>query len=156
MNRLTILARPTRLTLVTITALLCLASANCSGFRKVLPGGPKMTDATFACVKTAESRNLVDLLSQSGAAQIQSGTSDLALLTLMTLLKGSDVANKLGVLMPCTVQGSIDPRWILCTDEYTQKCSQIPVMSLCHFDGQPLGLGLLWKPSRLTADGFND
>jgi hypothetical protein len=45
---------------------------------------------------------------------------------------------------------------VLCTEDWSLKCQQIPINAQVHFAGRPIGPGLLWKPSRLTAGSFND
>lgn len=92
----------------------------------------------------------------SGQAVSVLGSLDERAATVMQIMTAFGQGDPFGVILPVSLQGSPVQRWILCTDEYTAKCKQIPVNSVIHFAGRPIESGLLWKPTRLTVEGFND
>jgi hypothetical protein len=145
--------RPLLLTLLSLLfplflPLLLLPLSACSAFRAVIPGGVSPSDAEWSGVKSGPVVSVVGIADPRAEAAI----------TLLELLGQADPLG-LGVLMPVTMVGEEQPRWVLCAegkDGYAEKCRAIPLMAEVHFAGRPLGPGLLWLPTRLTASDFND
>lgn len=126
------------LTLVTFALCSVLFLPGCATFRAVMPGGVSPSDAEWDGVKTGEVVSIASQLDPRAAA-------------LETVLGLLGQGTQLGVLMPVTVAGETQPRWILCLGDFTAKCAGIPINSAVHFAGSPIGPGLVWRPSRLTA-----
>lgn len=120
--------------------------AGCSTLRTILPGGPTMADFEFDGVKSAEPTPIVGTLDERAGA---------ALAVLAAL--GGERADPFGVLLPLVPIGATEPRWVLCpAGKMAEKCREIPLQATVHFVGRPIGPGLLWQPSLLTADHFDD
>lgn len=141
-NRSNRSARSTRF-LLCLVLVSFVALSGCSMLRTLLPGGPTLADIEFHGVKSGEPISVIGTLDPR--AEVAAG--------VLSLLGQSD---PFGVVMPVLLVGQDQPRYILCTEEWVSKCKAIPLNSQVHFAGQPVGSGLLWKPSRLTASGFDD
>lgn len=110
-------------------------------FRSIFPGGVKPAHAEWEGVKSAPMISpdiMIDPI--LGAA--------------FSVFLGVDTQKILGVL-PVILIGETTPRYVLCDGEYIEKCKAFPVFAKVHFAGESIGPNL-WKPSRLTADDFND
>jgi hypothetical protein len=60
-------------------------------------------------------------------------------------------AKPVGVLLPITRVGETKPWWVFCpAGEMEQTCTSIPSNARVAFSGQPLGVGGVWVPTRLT------
>ena len=119
------------------------ALSGCASLRALVPGGVTPADAEWSGVKSGQAVSIVGTVDpRAGAAAV-----------VLDLLGQAD---PVGVLLPVTLIGETQPRWVLCTDAFAAKCRAIPLNAKVNFAGQPIGPGVLWKPSRLTADDFND
>jgi hypothetical protein len=132
-----------RLVAVLIVVICGLCLSSCSALRTLRPGGATIADLEFDGVKSAEVVSVI-------------GTIDSRVAAVSVLLEALGQADPVGVLMPITPIGSTEVRWVLCAEQWAAKCRAIPLQAKVHFAGQPIGPGLLWKPSRVTADDFND
>jgi hypothetical protein len=136
---------PTALT-VCLLLLCCLATSSCATLRTLIPGGVTASDAEWSGIKSSSHISITGIAAADPRAQAAIGILD--------ILGQSD---PLGVLLPVTLVGETVPRWILCeAGPMADKCRQIPLNAKVHFAGSPIGPGLLWRPTRLTADDFND
>lgn len=130
--------------LLSVSALFLLL-AGCAGMRALIPGGVTAADMEFSGVKAGQPVPLfgtIDPKSGGGAGA--------------ALLEGLVEADLLGSLMPVKLLGAEEPRWILCTEKFAKKCREIPLNAEVHVAGQPVGAGMLWRPTRLTAANFDD
>lgn len=120
----------------------------CAAFRALNPfDGVRAADAEFHGTKAGEPISLT--------ATVAGTLNDRAALAA-TLLGALGHSDPLGVLLPVAVVGEAQPRYVLCVDAMAEKCRQIPINAEVSFAGRPIGPGLLWKPSRLTAANYND
>lgn len=126
--------------------ILCLSSVSCATLRTLIPGGVTASDSEWHGVKSGPHISITGIAAADPRAQAAIGILD--------ILGQSD---PLGVLLPVTMIGETVPRWVLCeAGTFADKCKQIPLNAKVHFAGNPIGPGLLWRPTRLTADDFND
>lgn len=133
---------------VSLALVLAVLLSGCAAFRVLNPfDSVSASDAEWDAVKSGE----VISLTATIAGAVDERASLIA--SILSVLGNSD---PLGVLMPVSMVGDPTPRYILCSENFYQKCKQIPLNSKIHFAGKPVGPGLLWKPTRLTAEGFND
>lgn len=126
---------------VTGLIFLTVSLAGCAMWRAITPGGVTPADAEWEGVKSAQMISpdiMIDPV--VGAA--------------FSVFLGVDTGKILGIL-PVTPIGETLPKYVLCTDKYVEKCKDIPVFAKVHVAGEAIGPNL-WKPSRLTADDFND
>lgn len=126
-----------------LVVLAVLGLTGCSALRTLVPGGVTAADAEWSGVKSGPPVSIVGAIDPRAA-------------TVAALLEGLGQEDPVGVLLPLTLIGETKPRWVLCADELAAKCREIPLNAKVKFSGQPIGPGLLWKPSRLVADDFND
>lgn len=126
-----------------LTLPLFLSLTGCAMLRTILPGGPTMSDAEWFGIKSGPAVSIIGTVDDRAAS---------AALILQTLGQ----TDPLGVLLPVTLLGETQPRWILCTGKLAAKCQAFPLNAKIHFAGQVVGPGILWKPTRLTADDFDD
>lgn len=125
---------------------LALATTGCSAFRALNPfDSVSAADAEFTGVKSGPVVGLTPTLA---------GALDPRASALADLLGVFGQSDPVGVVMPVNLPGETAPRWILCVDSFKEKCRQIPLNSQIHFAGRPAGI--FWRPSRLTAENFND
>lgn len=124
---------------LSLFTLLSLSTMSCASLRALMPGGVTPSDAEWTGVKSGPPVSVASSLDPRAAA-------------LDTILGLIGQGNSLGVVMPVLLPGETQPRWILCTGDFTQKCVNIPINTKVKFAGSPIGPGILWKPSRLTVD----
>lgn len=130
-----------------LAVLLALTTVGCSAFRALNPfDSVSAADAEFTGVKSGPVVGVTPTLAGALPDPRASALAD--------LLGAFGQSDPVGVLMPVSLVGETAPRWVLCADRFREKCQQIPVNSVIHFAGRPAGI--FWRPSRLTADGFND
>lgn len=137
--------------LIFIALISLIGLSGCAAFRTLIPGGVTASDAEWSGIKSGEPISIVgSIIALDDRAQ--------AVSNLLSMLgQNQQDTLGLGVLLPVVIIGETQPWWILCnTDEMVDKCRRIPINAKVHFAGSPIGPGLLWKPSRLTADDFND
>lgn len=125
--------------LMLLPALFC----GCASLRALIPGGVTAADAEWSGIKSGPTVSIVASLDPRIAA-------------LGPLLTLTGQADPVGVLLPVTLVGETAPRWVLCESKLVAKCNAIPLNASVSFAGLPLGPGILWRPSRLTAKGVND
>jgi len=123
---------------VLLVPLLAPLLSGCASLRAIIPGGVSPSDAEWDGVKTAEVVSIAGAIDPRAAA-------------IETILGFLGRGNQLGVLMPVAVAGETQPRWVLCTGDFTTKCASIPINTKVHFAGAALGPGLVWRPTRLTS-----
>lgn len=128
---------------VVLLALTVLSLSGCATWRALVPGGVLATDSEWSGIKSGQPVSITASLDPRAAP----------LGPLLALLGQSD---PLGVLLPVTLVGETQPRWVVCDTDLAAKCVSIPLNAEVHFAGTPIGPGLLWKPKRLTAANFND
>lgn len=126
-----------------LTILTTLSGCGSTGVFRTLFTNVSSSDIEFTAVKSGEPVPLAG-----------SVNSDLDRLIAVMNAFGADttIADLLGVVLPVSVIGTNEKRFILCTDEYIAKARLIPMNAKITFSGQPVGPGLLWKPSRLTFE----
>lgn len=130
-----------------LAALLVLAGCGTSGVLRTLFTGVTSADAEFTGVKSGPA--------VSAASTINPEAGQLS--AVLTALGQEDPLSRyLGVIMPVLLLNETQPRWILCTEEMIKKCQGIPLNARVQFSGKAVGPGLLWKPARLTAEGYDD
>jgi hypothetical protein len=133
---------------LSVFALVVFIASGCSALRVLNPfDSVSAKDAEWSGIKSGEPVSVT--ASIGGAVDERAGL-------LATLLAASGQGDPLGVLMPLLIVGETAPRWVLCDEKLTLKCKQIPLNAEVKFAGRPIGPGLIWKPSRLTAANFND
>lgn len=115
----------------------------CASLRALIPGGVTAADAEWSGIKSGPTVSILASLDTRVAA-------------LGPLLTLTGQADPVGVLLPVTLVGETAPRWVLCSDKLVVKCNAIPLNARVNFAGLPIGPGILWRPSRLTAAGVND
>jgi hypothetical protein len=144
-----LLPRLEKIAALCIPLLLALALAGCgsSGVFRTLFTGVSSADAEFSGVKSGPA------ISAAGAINPEAGQ----LSSLLTALgQGDPLSQYLGVIMPVLLLNETQPRWIICSDKLIVKCQGIPLNAKVQFSGKPIGPGLLWRPTRLTAEGYDD
>jgi hypothetical protein len=120
-----------------------LSGCGSSGVFRTLFTGVTAADAEFSGVKSGPA------ISAAGAINPEAGQ----LSSILAALGQGDPLSQLGVIMPVLLLSETQPRWILCAgDEMIKKCQGIPLNAKVQFSGQPIGPGLLWRPTRLTID----
>lgn len=130
-----------------LAVLLALSGCGSSGVFRTLFTGVSSADAEFSGVKSGPA------ISAAGAINPEAGQ----LSSLLTALGQDDpLSQYLGVIMPVLLLNETQPRWILCSDEMIKKCQGIPLNAKVRFSGKAIGPGLLWRPTRLTAEGYDD
>jgi len=115
----------------------------CASLRAIIPGGVSPADAEWSGIKSGATVSILASLDPRATA-----------LTPLLALTGQ--ADPVGVLLPVTLVGETIPRWVLCEAKLAQKCNSIPLNAHVSFAGLPVGPGILWRPSRLTAAGTDD
>lgn len=129
-----------------IVVLLSILLSGCATLRALNPfDSVTASDIEFSGKKTGEVMPLTVSLA---------GVLDERLGSIAQLLSSLGQDDPLGVIMRLDVVGEISPRYILCTEQWVAKCKGIVVNDTVHFAGKPAGL--YWRPSRLTAEHFND
>lgn len=139
---------PVPIVLIALT-LLCLSLSACgsSGIFRMLFTGVSSADIEFSGIKSGPVISAASAINPE-AAQISN---------LISAFGQENPLNQyLGVLMPVLMIDTTEPRWILCTDEWIKKCSAIPLNAKIQFSGKVVGPGLVFKPTRLTAEDFDD
>jgi hypothetical protein len=132
-------------TLVLLT--LTLSGCGTSGVLRTLFTDVSSADAEFSGVKSGPA--------VSAASTINPDAGRLS--SILTALGQDDpLSQYLGVVMPVLLLNETEPRWILCADKLIKKCQGIPLNAKVQFSGKAIGPGLLWRPSRLTAEGYDD
>lgn len=119
-----------------------LAAASLTGcaanWRAIMPGGVTAADAEWSGVKTGQTVSIIGSLDPRAA-------------TVGILLQALGQDDPLGVLLPLTLPGETQPRWVLCEAKLAHECNIIPLNVKVDFAGSPIGPGLLWRPTRLKA-----
>lgn len=136
-----------------VLTFLLLSSTGCAAWRAVVPGGVTPADAEFSGVKSGEPISLTAHLAKA-VSQTEPRAQNIA--NLLSVLNIFGVDDPLGVLLPITLVGETNPRFVICERELVVKCKNIPLNAKVNFAGEAVGGGVLWRPKRLTADNFND
>lgn len=126
-----------------------LSGCGSSGVFRTLFTGVTAADAEFSGVKSGPA------ISAAGAINPEAGQLSSV---LAALGQGDPLSQYLGVIMPVLMLNETQPRWILCAGDamMIKKCRGIPLNAKVQFSGQAIGPGLLWRPTRLTAEGYDD
>ena len=138
--------------LALLALLLCSCAAN---WRAIMPGGVSAADAEWDGVKTAPAVSILASLDPRAAG-------------IGVLLQAVGQDDPFGNLMPLTMPGETQPRWVLCQDDMARECQIIRINDTVHFAGSPInielpailsailgqppGRTLLWRPTRLKAE----
>lgn len=130
-----------------LTLCLTLSACGSSGIFRTLFTNVSSADIEFSGIKSGP------VISAASAINPQAAQ----LSTLLSTLGQDNPLNQyLGVLMPVLMIDATEPRWILCTDEWVAKCEGIKLNAKVQFSGKVIGPGLVFKPTRLTAEQFDD
>lgn len=126
--------------LTALLLLLCLLPlTGCSVLQDLIPGGVTPGDAKFTGVVSGPARPVI-------------GALDPRLEIPAQILVALGQVDPLGLLLPVSLAGKTEPRWILCKDEFYERCRIAQVNYVVDFAGRPRdGLGLIWDPSRLSV-----
>lgn len=131
---------------VCILLTVSILTQGCAAWRAINPfDSVASSDAEWSGVKSGEVVGLTPTLA---------GALDDRASALASLLSAFGQSDPVGVILPISLPGEAETRWILCVDDFKEKCRQIPLHAEVHFAGK--SAGIFWKPSRLTAKNFND
>jgi len=115
--------------------------SGCATLRALLPGGVTASNAEWDGVVTGPSVSAVATLASIGSSDPK--------LTFFSNLISAVSQDPIGVFLPVVVMGETSPRFILCTEKFISVCQSLQVNTAIHFAGDPLGSGVLWKPTMI-------
>ncbi len=140
--------------LLVLALLLSSCASMPSKMRALWPGGVTAADEEWTGHKSGP---VVSIL---GSADPRAAAA-----SAVVDLLGNPALSILGVLLPVTRVGDLEPRWIWCNGQGIDPtdcefcpayCDAVPMGAEVSFAGSPVGPGILWIPKRLTAKPFDD
>lgn len=113
----------------------------CATLRAILPGGVTASNAEWDAVVSGPSISAVATL-----ASISSNDTKISIFSNLISAISQD---PIGVFLPVVVMGETSPRFILCTEKLLPICQSFQINTAIHFAGDPIGQGILWKPTMI-------
>lgn len=120
--------------------ILAILFTSCASMRAIFPGGVTASDAEWSGIKTGPAVSII-------------GSLDSRVAPLAAIAAAFGQNDPIGVLLPLTPAGDTSPRWVICSEKLAAVCNGIPINTRVHFAGQAVGPGVLWRPTRLRAEG---